>query len=114
MRAESPRDACLCCWKKPNWKPNECSQKSLLTSAFRAYADLLVKLPARLAALFLTLILLGVSVWGVTQLEAEFDQNVFVNPGTYLRDHLEYKDEYFPSSGMEGSVYIVDVKVLCD
>ncbi len=45
----------------------------------------------------------------VLQLEAEFDQNLFVNPGTYLRDYLEYRDEYFPSSGMRGSVYVVDV-----
>ncbi len=111
MRSEALRDACICCWKKPDWKPNECSQKSLLSAAFRAYADLLMKIPCRIVALVVTVILLGLSIWGVTQLEAEFDPNVFVNPGTYLRDYLENKDKYFPSNGMVGSVYIADVKV---
>ncbi len=37
-RAEALRDACCCCWKKPAWKPNECSQRSLLTEAFKFYA----------------------------------------------------------------------------
>ncbi len=30
-------------------------------------------------------------------------------PGTYLRDYLEKKDELFPSSGMWGAIYVVDV-----
>ena len=111
LRAESLRDACLCCWKKPDWKPDECSQRSLLTSAFRAYAGALMKLPCRLAALFVTAVLLGVSIWGVTQLEAEFDENLFVNPDTYLRNFLEEKDDKFPSNGMVGSVYVVGVEV---
>ncbi len=42
-------------------------------------------------------------------MEAEFDQNIFIPTGTYLREFMETQDELFPSGGMWGSMYIVDI-----
>ncbi len=106
MRSEALRDACICCWKKSDW-----NTQSLLSSAFGRYAKLLLTLPGQIVSLILTTVLLGISIWGVTQLEPEFDPTIFITPGTYLRDFLEYKDHYFPSDGMVGSVYIIDIEV---
>ncbi len=57
IRSEDTRDACICCWQKPDWKPNEFSQKSYLTQAFTFYSRTLLKLPCRYKKYFFQIIL---------------------------------------------------------
>ncbi len=109
-RAEDTRDAIICCWKKKDWTPNSCSQKSFLTKAFVWYANNLVKIHAKIVVMIFTAILLGVSIWGTTQLEPNFDETDYLQEGSYLTDFIRASKEYFPSSGgMSGSVYVVNV-----
>ncbi len=104
------RDACLCCLKKNHdYAPSQCSQKSLLRSAFRAYGNVLTKFQVKVVVLIFSCGLLAFGVWGLTQLETRFDFKWFINEGTYVRDFLDKKDEYFPSTGIKGTVYIADV-----
>ncbi len=109
-RVEAKRSAFFCCNKLPDdYQPNACSQKPLLPRFFRAYAGFLINKYVKIAIVVLTTILLGMSCYGVSQLEANFDHNMFVPEDNYLRDFIEHKDEYFPSGGMVGAIYIANL-----
>lgn len=42
-------------------------------------------------------------------METDFDIKWFFDDGTYYREYLDAMEEFFPTSGMAGSVYIADV-----
>ena len=45
-RIENRRDGIICCWQKGEfWRPNNCSQRSFVTTGFTIYAKMLVKIP---------------------------------------------------------------------
>ncbi len=80
----------------------------------------------------LTAVLFGVSVFGTFKLSPDFDQasinfptfflnyiynsvfnnvqDLFVTDGSFLRDYLDSVKDYFPTGGMVGAIYMVDVK----
>ncbi len=110
-RMESRRHAIFCCYRMDDkWRPNECSQRSLLHAFFEGYSRVLLNRYVRIAVIALTLLLLGVSVYGIARLEADFDEQLWVPKDTYLRHYIDYKEEYFPSGGMVGDLFMINVK----
>ena len=49
--------------------------------------------------------LLAVSIWGVLNLEQEFDIRWFLPGNSYARKFTEASDYYFPSAGTPAAVY---------
>ena len=58
--------------------------------------------------IILTLSLVGLSAYGVSQLKAEFNFNVFLNEGTYLREYVDVNEEKFPNGGINGEIYVAE------
>ena len=53
-RMESNRNFFICCYKHEDYKPNECSQKSLQIIVFEKYAELLSMWPVKAVVILLT------------------------------------------------------------
>ncbi|TRY77454.1 hypothetical protein TCAL_08010 [Tigriopus californicus] len=107
-RLEDVRDGFICCWKKSDWSPNKCSQTSLMTIGFKKFADTLIRLWAKIVIFILTLVIFGISLYFVFQLETSFESTDFINEGTYLRGFIEASAEHFPNSGISGNIFIGD------
>ena len=58
--------------------------------------------------IILTLSLVGLSAYGVSQLKAEFKFTVFLNEGTYLREYVDVNEEKFPNGGIYGEIYVAE------
>ncbi len=54
----------------------------------------------------LTLCLLGVGIWGLTMLTVEFQYVEFLPSNSPLRQWFQIDQEYFPTQGEMGSVYL--------
>ena len=107
-RIEVDRNGCICCYKHKNWIPSACSQKSLLNLIFSKYATLLVSIYFKVVILILTVSLVGLCGYGVSQLKAEFKFTVFLNEGTYLREYFDINSEQFPDGGISGQIYVAE------
>ena len=94
--------------KHKKWIPSECSQKSLLNIVFTKYAKLLITIYFKVVIIILTLSLVGLSAYGVSQLKAEFKFTVFLNEGTYLREYVDVNEEKFPNGGIYGEIYVAE------
>ena len=109
-RIDARRDGFICCWKKHEaWTPNKCSQLSLMDAGFSHYADMLVKIPVKIVILLITIALLGTSIYGVSQLEVNFDFVDWFPPDSYLTKYFRENEKYFPDGGIPGKVYVSDV-----
>ena len=106
-RIESVRDGFLCCYEHKNWKPNKCSQKSILNLCFIQYGKLLIKWPIKVIVICMTLSFLGLGIYGASQLTAEFKFEWFLNEGTYLRDYFDISAERY-QSGVSGKIWVAE------
>ena len=113
-RVEDTRDGCICCWKKTDWSPNQCSQRSLMKIAFEYIAEVVVQLPAKIAVILVTLGILAGGIYGAVTLDTYFDYNTFIDEGTYLRNYLEFKEIHFPAEGQASTVYFTDLDYASD
>ena len=50
--------------------------------------------------------LFGVNIYGVTQLEQDFDYRWFIPSDSYAWDYFDASDKYFPDSGLYVEVYL--------
>ena len=109
-RIDAKRDGCLCCIKKSDdWKPNECSQKSYMDLIFKAYSGILDETSFKITGLILTAVLAAISAYGVSQLETNFDFVDWFPSDTSVVKYLRAQKEHFPSGGITGKVYIVEL-----
>ena len=109
-RIDAKRDAVFCCWKHgEDWEPNNCSQKSYMDLVFKNYAGTLHRFPLKIVILVLTAALFGVSCYGVSQLEAKFDFVDWFPEDSSVLSYMHAKEEHFPSGGIHGKLYIVEV-----
>ena len=113
-RVETNRDGCLCCWKRTNWQPSKCSQRSLLRMVFEVLANILVFLPSKIFVLLLTLGILAGGVLGVVRIDTFFDYNSFITEGSYLRNFLMFKEKHFPNGGQTATIYFADVDYIAE
>ncbi|XP_042862296.1 protein patched homolog 3-like isoform X2 [Penaeus japonicus] len=105
-RLEDNRHGLIWCWKLQNWTPNKCSQRDLCQTFFSdIYAKHLLKLPCKVLVLFITLVLLAVSGWGLSNLRQEFNPIWFLPQNSYLFKYFMKQQYYYPTSGELGTIY---------
>ena len=97
----------ICCCKHKDYKPNQCSQKSIMKKIFTKYANLLIQWPFKLVTFIITVIFLIVAIYGVSQLEAEFKFEWFLDEGTYLRNFFDISSERY-DGGVSGTIWVAE------
>ena len=108
-RLQDSRDACICCWKRENWEPNDCSQNSVMTKLFSKFGDLLSIFAVKIIVIIMTLVILGFGIWGAVTIEINFDYKSFIEEGSYLRNFFESNEQFFPGDGISGKIYFTDL-----
>ncbi|XP_071523040.1 patched domain-containing protein 3-like isoform X2 [Panulirus ornatus] len=105
-RLEDNRHGIIWCWKLKNWTPNQCSQKDICQTFFsEVYGKFLFRLPSKIAVLIVTMALLAVSGWGLSNLQQEFNPIWFLPQSSYLFKFFMKQEYYYPTSGEMGIVY---------
>jgi Niemann-Pick C1 protein len=97
-----------CCFrpKDDNWQPAPCSQRDLLKLFFeRFYGPFLLRTPVKVFVMIMTAALVSVNIWGIFQLEQNFDPNWYLNEHSYPSEYFNAMRLYFPESGERASVY---------
>ena len=97
-----------CCFRpKPdNWKPPSFSQRDMLKVFFeRFYGPFLLKTPVKVAILLLTAGAVAVNVYGILQLEQNFDPSMYLKEHSYPAEYFDAMKHYFPESGERASIY---------
>ncbi|EFX77108.1 hypothetical protein DAPPUDRAFT_248097 [Daphnia pulex] len=97
-----------CCFqpKTENWQPAPCSQRDLLKLFFeRFYGPFLLRTPVKVFVMIMTAALVSVNIWGIFQLEQNFDPNWYLNEHSYPSEYFNAMRLYFPESGERASVY---------
>ncbi|CAG0897763.1 unnamed protein product [Darwinula stevensoni] len=108
-RRDSRRESCLCIPLPDDYKTSSCSQNLLLNSFFdRIVGPVLVKTPAKVVVVILTMGLLGLNCWGMSGLKLDFDRTWYLGPG-YQRDFLSALRNLFPESGYRAEFYLGNV-----
>ena len=69
---------------------------------------LIVTVPFKVVIVIVTLILLTLASYGVSQLHAEFRYEWFLEDGTYLRSFFDISRERYPS-GISGTIWVADI-----
>ncbi|XP_061175023.1 protein patched homolog 1-like isoform X2 [Saccostrea echinata] len=107
MRTEQGRNACICCYKhKPDYKPNNCSQRNLFNIFLRkCYTPVLLKLPVKIVVVVISVALLGLNIYGFYSLKQDYNENWFFPTDSYAYEFYEKKDDYFPGGGARAAVY---------
>lgn len=97
-----------CCFrpKGEDWKPSSCSQRELLKVFFeRFYGPFLLRKPVKIFVLLLTTAIVSVNVWGILQLEQNFDPNWYLKENSYPSEYFNAMKQFFPESGERASIY---------
>ncbi|XP_028417678.1 patched domain-containing protein 3-like [Dendronephthya gigantea] len=106
-RADKHRDGCCCCCILPqDYKPNECGEKSYLQIFYeKVIGSGVVKLPVKIFIFLIVIALLGVNIYGTTELKQQFEPKWFLPPGTIVRDYMDLNDEKFVQGGSPIAFY---------
>ncbi|CAB4003433.1 patched domain-containing 3-like, partial [Paramuricea clavata] len=106
-RSDKRRDGCCCCCILPqDYKPNECGEKSYLQRFYeKVVGNVVVKLPVKLVIFIVVGGLLGVNIYGTTQLKQQFEPKWFLPTGTIVRDYMDLNDENFVQGGQPIAFY---------
>ena len=98
-RIEEKRNGSIPCIKHKDFKPNNFSQKNILQTVFRSISNVIIKKPMKVVIIMVTLVILGLSVWGNILLKQEFNPIWFLPSESYLSQWHKYNSLYFPSQG---------------
>ena len=107
-RRKANRSILGCCSlsANKNWEPSTCSQRELFKIYFeRVHGPFLMLKPVKVLVLLVTLAIVGVSTWGVFQLEQEFDPAWYLKPSSYQSEYLNAMKHHFPLSGDRATIY---------
>ncbi|XP_034935423.1 NPC intracellular cholesterol transporter 1-like [Chelonus insularis] len=108
-RLELAKDGC-CCQSKPNWKPNTCSQRNLQHDVFiKIIGPIAMKPKIKIFIILLTIFLFGINIWGVYNLESNYDPLMYLNKESYPLQFSEKLIEYFPRYGKLANIYLAGV-----
>lgn len=116
-RIDDGRDGCICCLKmKKNTsfpeEPNNADENnnSVIETLFTFYADILTLNCSKIIILCSSAVILILSIYGVTQLEAGFDNLEWLPEESNLVQFYSANHKYFPSSGgSRGNIFVADV-----
>lgn len=113
-RLELNKEGC-CCRPTLEWKPNDCSQRNIQQTIFEKYlGPFLIKTPVKVVVICSTVLILGANVWGLFQLEQNFDPIWYLNQDSYpILFHNKLK-EHFPKSGKRAGIYLGGVDYYTD
>ena len=64
-------------------------------------------MPVKIAVIVLTVILLSIGSYGLSQLKAEFKFEWFLDEGTYLRNFFDINSERY-QSGISGTIWVAE------
>jgi predicted RND superfamily exporter protein len=108
-----------CCLPPPqkDWKPSPCSQRELLKVFFdQFYGPFLLKTPVKVIVLLITAASVAVNIWGILQLEQNFDPNWYLKEQSYPAEYFNALKQYFPEIGERASIYTGNslVQSTCD
>ncbi|XP_024940827.1 NPC intracellular cholesterol transporter 1 isoform X2 [Cephus cinctus] len=108
-RLELNKEGC-CCQRKQQWIPNECSQRNTQQEIFKRYiGPFVIKPTVKMIVIFLTGCFLTVNIYGIFQLEQNFDPLWYLNQDSYpIQFHNKLK-EYFPKYGKRAGIYMAGV-----
>ncbi|XP_062583779.1 protein patched homolog 1-like isoform X2 [Saccostrea cucullata] len=111
MRTEQGRNACICCYKhKPDYKPNNCSQRNLFNIFLRKYyTPVVLKLPVKIVVVVVSVALLGLNIYGFYSLKQDYNENWFFPSDSYAYEFNEKKEAYFPGGGARAAVYCKNI-----
>ena len=104
-RVEDVRDGIICCWKKKDWEPSQCSQFDILGYMFTKLVIVLDSIPGKVVVILLTGLLFGLGLYGTITLETDFDYADWLEDGTYLKTYLAENTKHFPANGDSAGVY---------
>jgi Niemann-Pick C1 protein len=111
-RIESDHDGCVCCYQHKEYKPNACSQRSILDMVFLKYSKLVIKLPFKIVVIVLTVLPISLALFAfiheIIEDKDEFKFTWFLEMGTYLRSFFDETEARFPSSGFGGEIWVAD------
>jgi predicted RND superfamily exporter protein len=105
IRLESNRDGLWPCYKHKNYKGNFFTEKGLSRFVFDIYGKLLMKTPAKIAVVIVTVAVTGVGIWGNYSLEQKFVPAWFLPPDSYLSKWFVANERYFPFGGDRVTVW---------
>ena len=105
-RIEQKRNGSLPCIQHQNFQPNSFSQKNILQTIFKSISRVIVTNSMKVAIILLTLVLLGISVWGNVLLRQEFNPIWFLPSESYLAQWHKYNSIYFPSQGEKVNLFM--------
>lgn len=100
----------ICCFFRPkkqdNWQPPSCSQREFLKLFFeRFYGPFLLRTPVKVLVLIVTVAAVSVNIWGILQLEQNFDPNWYLKEHSHPSEYFNAMKHYFPESGERASIY---------
>lgn len=78
-----------------------------MKKVFTKYASLLIQWPFKLVTFIITVIFLILAIYGVSQLEAEFKFEWFLDEGTYLRNFFDISSERY-DGGVSGTIWVAE------
>jgi Niemann-Pick C1 protein len=113
-RIESDHDGCVCCYQHKEYKPNACSQRSILDMAFLWYSKLVIKLPFKIVVIVLTVLPISLAIFACIhefikdEAGDEFKFTWLFEVGTYIRSFFDESEARFPSSGVGGEIWVAD------
>lgn len=107
QRQDEGRNCCIPCVKHRNYKKNECSQREFAKTGFHhVYSRVILTCPGKLAILLMVVVLMGMSIQGVLNLEQKFDPSWFIPSRTYMSKYIKVRKEMYPYLGYEATLYV--------
>ena len=79
-RVEAKRDGCFCCLVHPQAEVKEADAAGRITSIFNSFAKALSRPASKAAVLGVTLVILGLGLWGTILLQMEFRPEWLMDP----------------------------------
>jgi len=105
-RVEAKRDGCFCCLVHPQAEVKEADAAGRITSIFNSFAKALSRPASKVAVLGVTLVILGLGLWGTILLQMEFRPEWLMDPQSEIfRWYREHK-LHFSEEGEAGTLYI--------
>ncbi|KAK0090682.1 hypothetical protein PV325_008019 [Microctonus aethiopoides] len=108
-RQEITMDGCFR-RSKPDWKPNECSQRNMQKQFFlRFIGPVAMKPKIKFIVIFITGLILCINIWGIYNLKQDFDPLLYLNEDSYPIQFHNNLVKYFPRFGKRANIYLSGV-----
>lgn len=105
-RLQLNKDGCFC-RVKVDFIPNECSQRSTQQMIFEKFIGPVIMRPTvKTIVLIITLLTVALNVWGIFNLEQNFDPLWYLHQQSHPIQFNDKLTEYFPKYGKRAAIYL--------